>query len=151
MSAFLLIWCDCQPRLSVPPTHLAPKQTFCFPLSHMCEPTWLRSPHVTCVGDEVIRSVKPPLLGIRQRGWFCPSQLSLVRSDRPLQMASQALSTGQVAEQGRVLWHGVTTETPRQLPEKRRGGLQAWEGYCQSFSSPLNRLLQLGGCQTLRF
>lgn len=40
----------------------------------------------------------------------------------PLQMASQALSAGQVAEQGRVLWHGVTTETPRQLPEKRRGG-----------------------------
>lgn len=70
----------------------------------------------------------------------------------PLQMASQALSAGQVAEQGRVLWHGVTTETPCQLPEKIRGGLQAtWEGYCQSFSSPLNRLLQLGGCQTLRF
>lgn len=47
----------------------------------------------------------------------------------PLQVASQALSAGQVAEQGRVLWHGVTTETPSQLPEKIRGGLQAtWEG-----------------------
>lgn len=26
-----------------------------------------------------------------------------------------------------------------------------WEGCCQSFSSLLNRLLQLGGCQALRF
>lgn len=70
-------------------------------------------------------------------------------------MVSKALSTDQAAEQGRcgrVRWHGVTAEAPRQLQEKEEGGLQAtWEGRCQSFSSLLNRLLHLGGCQTLRF
>lgn len=70
-------------------------------------------------------------------------------------MASKARFTGQVAEQGRcgrVLWRGVTSEAPCPLQEKSREGLQAtWEGRCQSFSSLLNRLLQLGGCQALRF
>lgn len=70
-------------------------------------------------------------------------------------MVSKALSEGQAAEQGRyggVRWHGVTAEAPCQLQEKRKGGLQAtWEGCCQSFSCLLNRLLHLGGCQTLRF
>lgn len=74
----------------------------------------------------------------------------------PIQMVSKALSAGQAAPQGRcgrvLWWHGLTTEVPYQLQEKRRGGLQAtWEGGCQSFSSLLKRLLQLGGCQTLRF
>lgn len=70
----------------------------------------------------------------------------------PLQMASQALSAGQVAEQGRVLWHwGDYRDTLSAAGENTRGVGGDLGGILSVISLPLNRLLQLGGCQTLRF